>query len=232
MAKSPNWTTKEVSILSEIYPIEGCSDNLLNMLPGRNSKGISIKASRLGIKVIDPWNRKLTTKDYLAKLEGRSIILVDEYIKDCEEIAHKCTVCSTEWKSRPNNILNGHGCPCCNRGFGSKYATNLPIKASIYLIEIMLSNTEHFLKLGVTSNTSNTRFTSIRSQIASKIPITHFEILKQAYGDGKHIMDMEYKLLNSNYRTKYTCSVRFKGYTELFDISNKQFLLNALNENI
>lgn len=232
MAKSPNWTVEELAILREVYPLEGCSTNLLSKLPNRNSKGISIKTSRLGIKVLSPWNKKLTTEEYLAKLEGRNISLVEEYIKDCIEIMHKCTTCGTEWKSRPNNILNGHGCPCCNKGFGSNYATNLPAKASIYLVEITLNNGEHFLKLGVTSNTSNIRFINIKSELNSLVPIVCFDILKQVYSDGKTILDKEYLLLNSKHRAQYICSVPFKGCTELFNISNKQFLLDALNENI
>lgn len=51
------WTTSEVEILKENYPLLGSGRKILELLPGRTSKSINVKASRLGLKVlkVDTW---------------------------------------------------------------------------------------------------------------------------------------------------------------------------------
>lgn len=56
MAKSPNWTKEEIEILEKNYPILGC--NMCELLPGRTSKSINVKASRMGLKI--EFDRKWT----------------------------------------------------------------------------------------------------------------------------------------------------------------------------
>lgn len=51
MAKSPNWTEEEVEILTSKYPELGSGPEILKFLPGRTSKSVNVKASRMGLKI-------------------------------------------------------------------------------------------------------------------------------------------------------------------------------------
>ena len=57
--------------------------------------------------------KKLTKKIVNERLEGRGIKLVGEYKSTSTKIAFQCAEGHT-WKSKPNNILNGNGCPHCS----------------------------------------------------------------------------------------------------------------------
>lgn len=116
MAKSPNWTKHEIVILQDKYPVLGANNEILEFLPGRNLKGINIKASRLGLKVLNPWNKKLTTNTYREKLASinSTIDVLGEYILSGVAILHKCKLCNIEWLARPDNIMNSKStCPKC-----------------------------------------------------------------------------------------------------------------------
>jgi len=52
MAKSPNWNKNELQILENNYPHLGSGPSMCSMLPGRTSKSINVKASRLGLKIL------------------------------------------------------------------------------------------------------------------------------------------------------------------------------------
>lgn len=51
MAKSPNWTKDEIDILVNNYPELGSGPEIIKLLPGRTSKGVNVKASRMGLKI-------------------------------------------------------------------------------------------------------------------------------------------------------------------------------------
>lgn len=115
MAKSPNWSSSELDILKEFYPTYGATEEMELKLPGRNRHGIGIKASRIGLKVLNPWNKKTTPEEYRNSLHNRNIIPMEDYILNNVSILHKCTICNNTWYAKPNNIrINLSGCPICS----------------------------------------------------------------------------------------------------------------------
>jgi glutaredoxin len=61
-------------------------------------------------------NMKLTNEIIDERLKYRPIKRIDDYITGRTNIKFKCLNpdCGYEWQSKPNNILNGIGCPKCN----------------------------------------------------------------------------------------------------------------------
>lgn len=53
-------------------------------------------------------------QEYKNKLKRTEFINLEHYINDRTNILHKHLVCGYEWKVRPNNIINGKGCPKCS----------------------------------------------------------------------------------------------------------------------
>lgn len=53
--------------------------------------------------------------DFLQKLviNNPTVIALEPYIGSKTKILFKCTKCNYEWKSSPNSILSGEGCPVC-----------------------------------------------------------------------------------------------------------------------
>lgn len=56
---------------------------------------------------------KLTTEDYIKRLDSRSIEVLGEYINNSTPLQHGCRICNTKWKAAPNNVMTGTGCPSC-----------------------------------------------------------------------------------------------------------------------
>ena len=54
-----------------------------------------------------------------------NIKVLDQYINDSTIILHKCLIDGHEWLAKPNNILNGYGCPKCNESKGEKQIASL-----------------------------------------------------------------------------------------------------------
>lgn len=115
MAKSPNWTASEILILTNEYVKHGCTAELKAMLPGRSSIGISIKARKLGLKILDNPRRRISNEEYLIKLEKTNFISLEEYAGSTTPILHKCKRCNLEWNTRPQHALTvGANCPNCD----------------------------------------------------------------------------------------------------------------------
>lgn len=57
-----------------------------------------------------------THEQYLDELKkvNPNIIPIEEYINNSTPILHKCKIDNYEWYARPNNILEGRGCPKCS----------------------------------------------------------------------------------------------------------------------
>lgn len=58
---------------------------------------------------------KYTDKSYDTKLIEKDIKYkrLGKYINSKEKISHQCQLCGNVWDTRPNDILNGIGCPVC-----------------------------------------------------------------------------------------------------------------------
>lgn len=57
--------------------------------------------------------KRKTNNKFISELYGRNITPIDKYIKDDCKIRFGCDVCGFIWSAKPNNILNGKGCPKC-----------------------------------------------------------------------------------------------------------------------
>lgn len=56
------------------------------------------------------------------------ISLVGSYINSSTKAIFKCEICSNQWEAKPNNVLNGHGCPTCNET-GTSYMEQFILEA-------------------------------------------------------------------------------------------------------
>lgn len=282
MAKSPNWTEKELEILKENYPKLGKCKQLEDLFVDRSLTAICLKASREGLKVINNIREKRTNAEYENLLNNTNFISLEIYKGSTIPILHLCKICESEWITRPQHALRpgancpkcsldnrlndvvevdkvlkegnfhqlteytgsldaillkhntcgyiwttkysyiqqGSGCPLCNKGFGSySYSKNTDIeKATIYLLKIT-SNSETFLKVGVTLRNLSKRVSELKSRIG---PNTCIEILYERQGLGKNILNLENNILKTF--TKYKSMTKFDGCTELLDFNKNKVL--------
>lgn len=115
MSKYPNWTEKEVETLKLVYPKLGSSEEILQYFPNRNIKAIALKASRLGIKVINNVRKGRSNLEYVELLKNTNFSALEEYNGSTTPILHKCDICKNEWNTRPQHVLKpGAKCPICS----------------------------------------------------------------------------------------------------------------------
>lgn len=62
-------------------------------------------------------SNKKTHEKYVKEVKeiNPDIEVVEQYKGSEIKILHKCKIDGTEWMARPNNILNGRGCPVCGK---------------------------------------------------------------------------------------------------------------------
>ena len=67
-------------------------------------------------------NIKKTTEEFINKLKeiNDNIKILGEYTNDRTKIKCRCKIDGYEWEAKPNNLLNGYGCPKCNASKGEK----------------------------------------------------------------------------------------------------------------
>ena len=288
MAKSPNWTPEELALLSEKYPYLGKCEELQKLFPNRNLSAITLKASRIGLKVINNIRIGRTNQEYLDLLENTNFVAIEEYKGSTVPIMHMCSICEYEWLVRPQQVLKigakcpvcshkdrfnslcevdntlhkanlirlsdytgsldkllvkhttcsyewwtvysyieqGSGCPKCNRGFGYRCSTNIPDTASLYLFKIT-TNTEVFLKIGITCRPIHIRLRELKSSIglASNPRI---EVLASIVNTGNRILDIEWELLHKYQR--YNSTVYFDGYKELVKIEDLEEIMKDISK--
>lgn len=63
-----------------------------------------------------------THEQYVDELSfiNPDINVIEQYINAITPIIHKCKIDGNTWKARPNDILNGKGCPQCNESHGER----------------------------------------------------------------------------------------------------------------
>ena len=74
---------------------------------------------------------KTTHSEYVKSvknLKGNEISVLGQYVNTMTKILHLCNSCKLEWEIRPNNILNGQGCPICAKK--TCYAHRTPLTSS------------------------------------------------------------------------------------------------------
>ena len=55
--------------------------------------------------------------EFLSRLSelNPDIEVLDEYVNNHTKIRFQCRICGKQWKTVPNSVLSGHGCPSCAR---------------------------------------------------------------------------------------------------------------------
>lgn len=115
MAKSPNWTVEELDKLKTNYPTLGKCAELQNLFPHRNLSAICLKASRIGLKVINNIRAGRSNEEYLILLKDTNFEALETYRGSTNPILHRCKICSHEWPTRPQHVLKlGAQCPICD----------------------------------------------------------------------------------------------------------------------
>lgn len=70
---------------------------------------------------------KITPKEFIDRINKHfsHIEVIGEYIDSQTKIMFKCKKCGKDWMAKPNNILNGKGCPYCHCSKGEEKIQNI-----------------------------------------------------------------------------------------------------------
>lgn len=121
-----------------------------------------------------------------------------------------------EFLQRPNNHINGEGCPKCNLGgwdFKLNSWLNTKNDSATFYILKCYSEDEEFIKIGITSEGIKDRFRK-----TGFMPYD-FEIIHETTSTNKKmIWDMERKFMKKLSIFSYTPKIDFGGKTECFNI--------------
>lgn len=159
------------------------------------------------------YNMRFTEKQFNEKLALLNIkhTLVGKYVGTKSKTLFRCFNCKDTWETRPDSILEGHGCPKCSV---SGYKKNLP--GHLYFIQI-----NDFLKIGITNREPSLRY----MQLTDTANITEIKVI---YGDGNSIYDLE-QLIHSKF-SHYNPKSLKSGNTECFALSLKEDILLFLEK--
>lgn len=218
------WSTEEVNILKKYYPYNK-PISLVTLLPNKNLASIYRKANRMGLKTI---SLALSHEDYLVKLAGRNIEVLDIYINAHTKLRHKCLICSNIWIAKPNDVgnISKSGCPICNNAYGFKSdKDNYPSKASIYLLKIELKD-EIFLKLGITTTDITRRINSLKYSIGKDL-VNNISIEYIKEGNGFDVYRLEQDTLSEN--IKFISKYKFDGNTELLPLESLNKIIKEIS---
>lgn len=129
----------------------------------------------------------------------------------------------------PNSHLKGRGCKQCyleNNGYGKSKFVHFAKKNKclLYLLEVY-NDSERFLKIGITSKSVKARFNGDK-----KLPY-QYEIVKIVEsGCSSYIWDKEIEIKRFFKNFKYIPNLKFKGYTECFNLLEKDNLIEYLQK--
>lgn len=88
-------------------------------------------------------SRKLTNDEFIKRMKviNPNIKFLNEYINQQVKIQCECLSCNHKWSAKPNNLLNGTGCPICARKriYVNKTKSH---KQFIFEIELINNNIE------------------------------------------------------------------------------------------
>jgi len=162
--------------------------------------------------VCDLKSRKHSVEYVDNILNNAGFSRLSEYTGTLNKIKLEHRVCGYVWDTRFSHIQQGSGCPLCNKGFGYLDRHNYPDIAYLYILEIILDNGEHFLKLGVSVRDVSSRIREISNALDKNLILIKPKLVLE--GTGQYIINLEQKLLR-DYSTKYNTSHKFVGHTEL-----------------
>lgn len=63
--------------------------------------------------------KKKTHQEFVTEIKTKypTLIISSEYLGNKVKIDVECNICGLIWKSKPNNLLSGHGCPRCSKRY-------------------------------------------------------------------------------------------------------------------
>jgi len=138
------------------------------------------------------------------RLASRGIVLIGKYKNNSTKALFRCPE-GHEWMAKPNNIMNGKGCPSC-----AKYGFDRGESAILYYLRFE-TNFGPLWKIGITNRSVKDRFT---------LEKTRFKIVKQwEYSDGTEALAREAEILSTFKQHKYNGQpILSNGNSELFNI--------------
>lgn len=76
----------------------------------------------------------ITHEEYVdaVSMINKDLEVVGVFISKNTPILHRCKIDGYEWLVRPSHVLNGHGCPICNRSVGERIVANYLDEHCIY----------------------------------------------------------------------------------------------------
>jgi len=123
-----------------------------------------------------------------------------------KKIQIRCNVCNNIFhQTIGHHFYSGEGCPICNKY--TKHNTMDEIDNKFLYIIRLFNDNENFIKIGITINNSNNRFSSF----PYKKEILFFKKIKNTY-------IIEQELQNKYKKFKYEPKISFGGYTECFKL--------------
>lgn len=163
---------------------------------------------------------------------------IDENIEILEENVYKnaktnlklkCLLDGNLWEASWTNLKQGHGCPICRRRFFQESTIEKnkdkwsKMYGSLYIIRCTGMG-ESFYKVGITRKNVKSRFKN--SNMGYKYEMI-FSINKNWY----EIVKLESMILKefNNSITQYEPSVKFGGYTECFDLSSFDLVMEIID---
>lgn len=90
----------------------------------------------------------LTTQSINDRISGRGFVMMDEFISSQTKVRFECSA-GHIWEAKPNNILNGRGCPACSERACDNDIFYLWTAIDQRLVDLQPG--EHLIKYGVTS---------------------------------------------------------------------------------
>ena len=153
-----------------------------------------------------------------------------EYIGSKEKITINCTI-HGDFEQKPNDHLNGHGCPVCsNRKKGiwspdhikTHHPERVNDSCTFYIVEFYSDN-EKFIKIGITTRNINERYQS-RKQIDRYC----YEVIYEHQSTLIDCLETEQKLLKEFKEYRYDPIFQFEGSTECLQYEVLDGLLDII----
>lgn len=147
-----------------------------------------------------------------------------DYINNKVKGKVKCNSCSNSWFVRPDNhVGNKNGCPNCveHSIYTEEYYINNNIpnhECYLYLVEFTC-DTESFLKIGITKHDN------IKYRFRGQLPEYDFNLIYVIKTDFYTAYRQEQELHSKFKDRSYTPTIKFKGWTECFNLESKKEVL-------
>jgi hypothetical protein len=154
----------------------------------------------------------LTAEIVNERIKDRGIKLIGEFITSKIPVFFRCANNHT-WKTRPDDVLQGHGCPLCS---ATGFKNNIP--AHGYLLDF-----GHFIKFGI-SNRLSSRLDRLKSYNGE------FAVIKtKLFENGQDALDWENDIKKKYGGSYVTKGVFPHGFTETLPIFFKETLITMLD---